>query len=83
VDLNKLGNKCPVESPGNLKSRLWSGGGMWLTAFLIAGWLYAFRFPVGHRLRWTFTAALAAMLVAQAVFNSGGASGWSRTGCRR
>ena len=71
VDLNKLGNKVLSSLQENLKSRLWSGGGMWLTAFFVAGWLYTFRFPSADRLRWTFTAALAAMLVSQAIFNSG------------
>ena len=71
VDLNKLGNKVLTTLQENLKSRLWSGGGMWLTAFFVAGWLYAFRSPVANRLRWSFTAGLGVMLVAQAVFNSG------------
>ena len=71
VDLNKLGNKVLTTLQENLKSRLWSGGGMWLTAFFVAGWLYAFRSPAANRLRWSFTAGLGVMLVAQAVFNSG------------
>ena len=71
VDLNKLGNKVLTSLQENLKTRLWSGGGMWLTAFFVAGWLYAFRSPVANRLRWTFTAALGVLLVSQAAFNSG------------
>src|SRR5205085_1729817 len=51
--------------------RLWSGGAMWLAAFFVAGWLYAFRSPVANRLRWVFTAALTVLLVAQAALNSG------------
>ena len=71
VDLNKLGNKVLTSLQENLKSRLWSGGGMWLTAFFVAGWLYAFRSAAANRLRWTFTVALGVLLVAQAAFNSG------------
>lgn len=71
ADLNKLGNKALTYLQENLKSRLWSGGGMWLTAFFVAGWLYVFRSATANRLRWTFTAALAVLLVAQAVCNSG------------
>lgn len=71
VDLTKLGNKVLTSLQENLKSRLWSGGGLWLTAFFVAGWLYVFRAAAANRLRWTFTVALAVLLAAQAVFNSG------------
>ena len=71
VDLNKLGNKALTSLQENLKSRLWSGGGLWLTAFFVAGWLYVFRSAAANRLRWTFTVALAVLLAAQAVGNSG------------
>ncbi len=71
VDLNKLGNKVLTTLQENLRSRLWSGGGLWLTAFFVAGWLYVFRSPRANRLRWTFTVALGVMLAAQATFNSG------------
>jgi hypothetical protein len=71
IDLNKLGNKALTSLQDDLKSRLWAGGGMWLTAFFVAGWLYAFRSRVANRLRWAFSAALVVLLVAQAGFNSG------------
>ena len=71
TDLNKLGNKALTYLQENLKSRLWSGGGLWFTAFFVAGWLYAFRSAAANRLRWTFTAALAVLLVSQGVCNSG------------
>jgi hypothetical protein len=71
VELRKLGNKVLTSLQENLKSRLWAGGAMWLTAFFVAGWLYTFRSPVANRLRWVFTAALAVLLVAQAALNSG------------
>lgn len=71
LDLNKLGNKTLTSLRENLKARLWSGGGMWLSAFFVAGWLYPFRSATANRVRWVFTAALAVLLVAQAALNSG------------
>lgn len=71
LDLNKLGNKALTSVQDNVKSRLWSGGGLFLTAFFVAGWLYAFRTPAANRLRWVFTAALAVLVLSQAFFNSG------------
>ena len=71
VDLNKLGNKALTSVQDNVKSRLWSGGGLFLTAFFVAGWLYAFRAPAANRLRWVFTTALAVLVLSQAFFNSG------------
>lgn len=71
IDLNKLGNKTLSAVQENLKSRLWSGGAMWLAAFFVAGALYSFRAPAANRLRWAFAAALAVLLVAQAALNSG------------
>lgn len=70
-DLHKLGNKALTSLQESLKWRLWSGGGLWLTAFFVVGWLYAFRAAAANRLRWTFTVALGVLLVTQAVFNSG------------
>ena len=71
LDLNKLGNKILTSLQNDLKSRLWSGGAMWLAAFFVAGWLYAFRSDAANRLRWVFTAALLVLLGSQACFNSG------------
>jgi hypothetical protein len=71
VDLNKLGNKALTSVQDNVKSRLWSGGGLFLTAFFVAGWLYVFRAPAANRLRWLFTVAFAALVAAQAFLNSG------------
>ncbi len=71
LDLRKLGNKALTSLQENLKSRIWSGGAMWLAAFFVAGTLYAFRSPVANRLRWMVAAALAAALVSQAALNSG------------
>jgi hypothetical protein len=71
VDLNKLGNKALTSVQDNVRSRLWSGGGLFLTAFFVAGWIYAFRSPAANRLRWAFTATLAVLVAAHAFCNSG------------
>lgn len=71
LSLRKLANKTLTSLQDNLKQRVWSGGAMWLAAFFVAGWLYAFRSPVTNRMRWVFTAALALLLLAQAALNSG------------
>ena len=71
VDLRKLGNKLLASVQESLRSRLWSGGAMWFSAFLVAGWLYAFRSSEANRLRWLFTGALGLVLVIQAGGNSG------------
>ena len=71
LDLNKLGNKTLTSLQESVKSRLWSGGAMWLTAFFVAGLLYSFRSTVANRLRWVFTVALAVLMLSQAALNSG------------
>jgi hypothetical protein len=71
VDLRKLANKTLTSLQEDLKSRMWAGGAMWLTAFFVAGWLYPFRAGPANRLRWVFTAALGVLLLAQAALNSG------------
>ena len=71
VDLRKLGNKTLTYIEDNLKSRVWSGGAMWFTAFFVAGWLYAFRSRTVNRMRWVFSAAFASLMLSQAAFNSG------------
>jgi hypothetical protein len=71
VDLRKLGNKLLASVQESLRARLWSGGGMWFTAFFVAGWLYAFRNPAANRMRWLCTAGLGLAIVVQAACNSG------------
>ncbi len=71
IDLTKLANKTLTSLQADVKSRIWSGGAMWFSAFFVAGWLYAFRAPSTNRLRWFFTATLAVLLLAQAALNSG------------
>lgn len=44
---------------------------MWLAAFFVAGWLYAFRSEAANRLRWVAASALGVLLLAQAALNSG------------
>jgi hypothetical protein len=71
LNLNKLGNKGLTGLQLNLKDRLWSGGGYFLTAFFVAGCLYRFRNPATNRLRWVFTAALVLLVAGQPFLNSG------------
>jgi hypothetical protein len=71
LDLNKLGNKGLTGLQLNVKERLWSGGGYFLTAFFVAGWLYQFRRAAANRVRWVFTLALFALVVGQPFLNSG------------
>jgi hypothetical protein len=71
VDLNKLSNKVLSALQETLRSRVWSGGTMWLVAFFAAGWLYVFKSGPVNRLRWLFTFSLVALVGAQAAFNSG------------
>ena len=71
LDLKKLGNKGLTGMELNLKERLWSGGGLLLTAFFIAGLIYQFRHGPTNRLRWCFTAVMLGLLALQPFFNSG------------
>ncbi len=71
INLRKLGNKVLTSWQENLETRVWSGGAMWLVAFFVTGWLYAFRSSAANRLRWIFTISFGVLLVSQAVFNSG------------
>ncbi len=71
LDLNKLGNKGLTGMERNLKERIWSGGGLMLTAFFVAGLAYQFRHGPVNRVRWGFGAVLLVLLAAQPFFNSG------------
>jgi hypothetical protein len=71
LNLRKLGNKTLTALQESVRARLWSGGAMWFTALFVAGLLYGFRSGVANRMRWTFTAAFAALLLAQAALGSG------------
>ena len=71
LDIKKLGNKGLTGMEFNLKERLWSGGGLMLTAFFVTGMIYQFRHGPTNRLRWFFTAVLLVLLVMQPFLSSG------------
>lgn len=71
LDVKKLGNKGLTGLEINLKERLWSGGGMLLTAFFVAGLVYQFRHGPTNRVRWTFAILLLVLLAGQPFLNSG------------
>lgn len=71
IDLKKLGNKGLTGMERNLKERIWSGGGMLLTAFFIAGLAYQFKHGPTNRTRWCFAAVMLVLLAGQPFFNSG------------
>lgn len=71
LDFNKLGNKGLTGMELNLKERLWSGGGLLLTAFFIAGLAYQFQHGPANRTRWCFAALALVLLAGQPFFGSG------------
>jgi hypothetical protein len=71
LDVMKLGNKGLTGMERNLKERLWSGGGLMLTAFFIAGLAYQFRHRPANRTRWCFAVFLLVLLAAAPFFGSG------------
>lgn len=71
LDMKKLGNKGLTGLELNLKERLWSGGGLLLTAFFVAGLAYQFRHAPTNRVRWTFAVLLLVLLAGQPFFGSG------------
>jgi hypothetical protein len=71
IELNKLANKVLSAVEDTIKSRVWSGGAMWFTAFFAAGWLYVFKSGPVNRLRWLFAVSLLVLVGSQAAFNSG------------
>lgn len=71
LDLNKLGNKVLTAAQRGLGGRAWSGGGIFMTAFFVAGLAYRFRDPSVNRLRWMVAGTIAAFALSQAFFDSG------------
>lgn len=71
LDFKKLGNKGLTGMELNLKERLWSGGGLMLTAFFIAGLVYQFRHGPTNRVRWCFAFVALVLLAGQPYFSSG------------
>jgi len=71
IDLHKLGNKVLTSVQRNLRDKLWSGGGLFLTAFFVTGLVYRFRDDKVNRVRWLGVVLIASLTVAQAFFDSG------------
>ncbi|MBI2516688.1 MAG: hypothetical protein HYV95_07200 [Opitutae bacterium] len=71
LDVKKLGNKGLTGMELNLRERIWSGGGLLLTAFFVAGLVYQFRHAPANRARWCFGALALVLLAGQAFFGSG------------
>jgi hypothetical protein len=71
IELNKIANKALSGMQEAIRSRVWSGGAIWFTAFFAASWLYVFKAPPVNRLRWLFAVSLLALVASQATFNSG------------
>jgi hypothetical protein len=71
LSMNKLGNKGLGGMELNLKERIWSGGGMMLTAFFISGLAYRFRHGPVNRVRWCFAVTLLVLLAGQPFLSSG------------
>lgn len=71
LDVKKLGNKGLTAMELNLRERIWSGGGLLLTAFFVAGLMYQFRHGPANRTRWCFGALALVLLAGQAFFGSG------------
>lgn len=71
LDFKKLGNKGLSGLEQNLKERLWSGGGLLLTAFFVAGLAYQFRHEPTNRVRWVFAVVLLGLLAGQPFLSSG------------
>ncbi len=71
LDFKKLGNKGLSGMELNLQERLWSGGGLLLTAFFIAGLAYQFQYAPANRTRWCFAALALVLLAGQPFLGSG------------
>lgn len=71
LSINKLGNKGLGGMERNLKERIWSGGGMMLTAFFVAGLAYRFRHGPVNRVRWCFALTLLVLLAGHPFLVSG------------
>jgi hypothetical protein len=67
----KLGNKVLSSVQETLKSRIWAGGALLLSAFFVTSILYRFRNPVVNRVRWLFLISFAWLILIQAACGSG------------
>jgi hypothetical protein len=70
-DVNKLGNKVLMAVRRGAGERAWAGGGIFLTAFFVAGFAYRFRDHSVNRLRWTAAGVIVVYALSQAVFDPG------------
>lgn len=71
ISLPKVGNKCLTAVETAFKDQLWSGGGLFLAAFFVTGWLYRFRRLATNRLRWFAVALILVLVPAYGSMNSG------------
>lgn len=71
ADFKKISNKALTSLQKGAGEKLWSGGGIFLTAFFVAGLLYRFRDGGAGRLRRLAVGLLVAVAVTQAFFDSG------------
>lgn len=71
LSLNKMGNKVLTALQETLEQDLWAGGGLILTAFFVTGWIYRFKRNLTNRMRSLGALALALMVVAHGLMNSG------------
>lgn len=71
ADFKKIGNKALTSLQKGAGEKLWSGGGIFLTALFVAGLLYRFRDGGAGHLRRLAVGLLVAVAVAQAFFDSG------------
>ncbi|MBT5903132.1 MAG: hypothetical protein HOH58_13590 [Opitutaceae bacterium] len=71
LSLNKMGNKVLTALQETLQQNLWAGGGLLLTAFFVTGWIYRFKRDLTNRIRSLGALALALMVIAHGLMNSG------------
>lgn len=71
LSLNKMGNKVLTALQETLEHDLWAGGGLILTAFFVTGWIYRFKRDLTNRIRSLGALALALMVIANGLMNSG------------
>ncbi len=70
-DARKIANKALTSLQRGTGEWLWSGGGIFFTAFFVAGFAYRFRDARANRLRWLAAGLLACVALSQAFFDSG------------
>lgn len=71
LSIHKMGNKVLTELQQTLRQDLWAGGGLLLSAFFVTGWIYRFKRDLTNRIRSLGALALALMVLAHGLMNSG------------